>query len=307
MRSNNFKSALVKSGLAASVLLLASAVSHAQSVSLTAGPATVYLPDGSAVPMWGYSCGTVAPVGATCAALNPNAPAATASTPAGWSPVLITVPYVATGTNLTISLTNSLTFNGNNIPTSLVIVGQLGGGLGTVGSGCTSGATCTTSPDHTFAQSTATWPIVSSTVATGTPPRQGPRVQSFGTEVPVGTTPTALTWNNLKPGAYLINTARGPICDTSALLEGLKSGKLAAVGLDVLPNEPATLNDPLVAAWSANEPWIRGRTLLNPHAGFFSPDAFVDLRRKAIETAYYYLRDGKLANCVNAEFLKQRR
>ena len=111
----------------------------------------------------------------------------------------------------------------------------------------------------------------------------------------------------MKPGSYLINTARGPICDTSALLEGLKNGKLAAVGLDVLPNEPATLNDPLIAAWRANEPWIRGRMLLNPHAGFFSPDAFVDLRRKAIETAYYYLRDGKLANCVNAEFLKQRR
>src|SRR5580693_372580 len=71
MRSNNLKSALVKSGLAASVLLLASAVSHARSVSLTAGPAMVYLPDGSAVPMWGYSCGTVAPIGATCAKLNP--------------------------------------------------------------------------------------------------------------------------------------------------------------------------------------------------------------------------------------------
>ncbi|HEV7799766.1 MAG TPA: NAD(P)-dependent oxidoreductase, partial [Burkholderiales bacterium] len=44
----------------------------------------------------------------------------------------------------------------------------------------------------------------------------------------------------IKPGAYLINTARGPICDTGALLEGLKSGKLAAVGLDVLPKEPGS-------------------------------------------------------------------
>ncbi len=111
----------------------------------------------------------------------------------------------------------------------------------------------------------------------------------------------------MKPGAYLINTARGPICDTAALLEGLKSGKLAAVGLDVLPNEPATPADPLVAAWQSNEPWILGRVLLSPHSGFYSPDAFADLRRKAIETAYYYLRDGKLANCVNAEYLQRRR
>jgi phosphoglycerate dehydrogenase-like enzyme len=111
----------------------------------------------------------------------------------------------------------------------------------------------------------------------------------------------------MKPGSYLINTSRGPVCDTSALLAGLKSGKLSAVGLDVLPSEPGTTADPLVAAWQTNEPWIRGRVLLCPHAAFFSPDSLVDLRRKAIETAYYYLRDGKLVNCVNAEFLKHRR
>ena len=111
----------------------------------------------------------------------------------------------------------------------------------------------------------------------------------------------------IKPGAWLINTARGEICDTAALLAGLKSGKLAAGGLDVLPSEPLKLDDPLVAAWHANEPWIRGRVLLNPHAAFYSPDSLVDLRRKAIETAYHYLRDGKLVNCVNAEYLKKRR
>jgi phosphoglycerate dehydrogenase-like enzyme len=108
-------------------------------------------------------------------------------------------------------------------------------------------------------------------------------------------------------GAYLINTARGPICDTGALLHGLKSKKLAAVGLDVLPKEPATLDDPLVAAWNANEPWIRGRMLLNAHCGFYSPDSFVDLRTKAIETAFFYLRDGKLENCVNSAYLKNPR
>jgi D-3-phosphoglycerate dehydrogenase/C-terminal binding protein len=111
----------------------------------------------------------------------------------------------------------------------------------------------------------------------------------------------------VKPGAYLINTARGEICDTGALLEGLKSGKLQAVGLDVLPKEPGTPADPFVTAWQANEPWIRGRALLNPHAAFFSPDSIVDLRRKAIETAWFYLNEGKLTNCVNAEYLKNPR
>jgi lactate dehydrogenase-like 2-hydroxyacid dehydrogenase len=113
--------------------------------------------------------------------------------------------------------------------------------------------------------------------------------------------------NAMKQGAYLINTARGEICDTSALLEGLKSGKLAAVGLDVLPSEPASPDDPLIAAWFDNEPWIRGRMLLNPHSAFYSPDSLVDLRRKAIETAIGYLREGSMANCVNPEYLTTRR
>jgi hypothetical protein len=229
MRPNTLKSALIKSGLAASVLLLVSGLSHAQSVNLTAGPANAYLPDGSAVPMWGYSCGIA--TGASCVKLNPNAPAATSTALAGWSPVVITVPYVATGTNLTIVLTNSLTFSGNNIPTSLVIVGQLGGGLGTPGTGCTAGTTCTISPDHTFTQSTTTWPIASTPgVVTGTPPTQGPRVQSFGTEVAVGTAAT-LTWSNLRPGTYLIESGTHPSIQ----------GPMGLYGMLVVTAAPATV------------------------------------------------------------------
>lgn len=115
------------------------------------------------------------------------------------------------------------------------------------------------------------------------------------------------TVKKIKPGAYLINTSRGPVCDTGALLEGLKSNRLLAVGLDVLPKEPGQADDPLVAAWRANEPWIRGRVLLNPHAAFYSPDAYVDQRTKGVQTAYNYLRDGTLVNCVNVEYLKHRR
>src|SRR5947208_419500 len=56
MRSNNYKSVLKHAGLAATVLLLASGAAFGQ-VSLTAGPTTATLPDGAAVPMWGYTCG----------------------------------------------------------------------------------------------------------------------------------------------------------------------------------------------------------------------------------------------------------
>ena len=117
----------------------------------------------------------------------------------------------------------------------------------------------------------------------------------------------AETVAQIKPGAYLISTARGPICDTGALLEGLRSNRLLAVGLDVLPSEPATLADPLVKAWMANEPWLKGRVLLGPHSGFYSPDGLTDLRTKAAETAKLYLKDNKLINCVNSEFLKNPR
>lgn len=132
MRFSNNKTARLLTGLAASLLLLAHKPAAAQTVNLTAGATTTTLPDGQTVPMWGYTCGTAS--GALCSATNP------ATT--GWSPIVITVPYTADGsgnstTSLSITLTNSLSFTAgsatNNIPTSLVISGQLGGGLGAGG------------------------------------------------------------------------------------------------------------------------------------------------------------------------------
>jgi hypothetical protein len=226
MLYNKFKSALIKSGLA-TVLLLASGATYAQQqVNLTAGPTTTTLPDGSVVPMWGYSCAgatVIAASSATCALLNPAA-AATLTAPATWSPVVITVP---TGQDLQINLINNLTFGAtpNNIPTSLVIVGQLGGGLGTPGG-------FTLPPDHTNAQP-LTWPVAGTlpgvpAVGVGKPPTQGNRVQSFSTEVLVGT-PATLCWGTscpvptptLKPGTYLIESGTHPSIQASMGLYGI--------------------------------------------------------------------------------------
>jgi hypothetical protein len=219
----------------ASVLLLgAIAASAQQQINLTAGPSNATLPDGSVVPMWGYSCGAAATGStATCAALDPIAAAAT---PAGWSPVVITVPTGAAG-GLQINLTNNLVFaNGNSIPTSITIVGQVGGGLG-------SARTTTPSPAHDTQG--VTWPTANSG-PTNTPPPQGPRVQSFATEVaavPVGstTTPTALNWAYLKPGTYLLESGTHPSIQ----------GPMGLYGILVVTSAPAATGGVETAAGTA--------------------------------------------------------
>src|SRR6516225_5461090 len=160
MRINHFKlQATLKVGVSC-ILLFAAVMGFAQQINLTAAPTTLTLPDGTTVPMWGYNCGAVfIPSTATCANLNPHALLATTTTPAGWSPIVITVPVNATGaTSLTINLTNNLLFQpptptggtapaANGIPTSIVIVGQVGGGLGVLAQ-----RTTTPSPSHAGAE-----------------------------------------------------------------------------------------------------------------------------------------------------------
>src|SRR3989475_1816815 len=203
MRTNNMKVILKAALRALCILPFAAVVALGQQqVNLTAGPATATLPDGSAVPMWGYSCGAaVTGSTATCAALDP---AVTSLTPTVWSPIVITIPYTesapgVSSTNLTVNLTNSLPAS---VPeTSLVIVGQLGGGLGTT-------ASSVSSPPH--ATQVVTWPIAGDTTgATNSPPPQGNRVQSFSTPVAPGVT-APLTWSSLKPGTYLIESGTHP-------------------------------------------------------------------------------------------------
>jgi hypothetical protein len=209
----------------------------AQQVNLTAGPTTATLPDGSVVPMWGYSCGAVVTGStATCAAANPNAAGS-------WSPVLITVP---TGTDLTINLTNSLSFsNGNRVPTSIMIVGQLGGGLGKA-------ATSTPSPSHNNQPST--WPIANNG-SVFTPPAQGPRVQSFSTEAKVGAVAATLTWTAPRPGTYLLESGTHPSIQATMGLIGVVVVTAAPSGGGTGTAYPATGSVPAVT-YNAEIPLI---------------------------------------------------
>src|SRR5579863_9304001 len=96
MHMNSLKAMINTVVRGAAVLLLAAgAASAQQQINLTAAPLTATLPDGNAVPMWGYNCGAVvAGSTATCRPLH-------TITAGQWSPVVITIPA---GQALTINL-----------------------------------------------------------------------------------------------------------------------------------------------------------------------------------------------------------
>jgi glycerate dehydrogenase len=73
----------------------------------------------------------------------------------------------------------------------------------------------------------------------------------------------------LKPSAILINASRGPVVDEAALLDALRSGHLAGVGLDVLATEPPPPNHPLL---DSAAPWA-GRLIVTPHLAWGTVEA----------------------------------
>ena len=94
----------------------------------------------------------------------------------------------------------------------------------------------------------------------------------------------------MRPGAVLINTARGPLVDEQALLEALDSGHIAAAGLDVVESEPLE-NERL-----RQHPNI----LFTPHTAFYSVEGYNELRTKTAEEVRRILLGEPPRNPVNA-------
>ncbi len=67
----------------------------------------------------------------------------------------------------------------------------------------------------------------------------------------------------MKPTAIIVNTSRGPIIDTPALVEALKAGRIAGAGIDVYDDEPVPADAPIRSC---------PRTVLTPHLGYVSYD-----------------------------------
>jgi glyoxylate reductase len=77
----------------------------------------------------------------------------------------------------------------------------------------------------------------------------------------------------MKDGVYIVNTARGRIIDQTALVEALKSGKIAAAGLDVFEEEPLDPGSPLASM---------DNVVLTPHLAASSEEA---MERMAVQVA----------------------
>jgi lactate dehydrogenase-like 2-hydroxyacid dehydrogenase len=101
-----------------------------------------------------------------------------------------------------------------------------------------------------------------------------------------------------KHGMSLVNTARGPVVDWAAFSAAFRDGVVASAGFDVLPDEPLDRNDPLLAAWIANDSAVRDRLVITPHAAFYSLEAMAEMRRKAAEEALRVLRGEAAFNRV---------
>lgn len=93
----------------------------------------------------------------------------------------------------------------------------------------------------------------------------------------------------MKPGVRLINAARGGIYNEEALVEGLKSGKLGGVALDVFLEEPCT-NSPLFGM---------PNVLCTPHLGASTEEAQTQVAIEAVELLINYFTKGEVRHAVN--------
>jgi len=102
----------------------------------------------------------------------------------------------------------------------------------------------------------------------------------------------------MKPSAYLINVARGPIVHEPALIEALRARRIAGAALDVFTNEPVENDNPLLAM---------DNVIVTPHALCWTDECFGNIAREGFGGLVSLARGVAPANVVNREVLSHPR
>ena len=101
----------------------------------------------------------------------------------------------------------------------------------------------------------------------------------------------AAAFAKMKKGAFLINTARGPLVDEAALVAALDAGQLGGAALDVVTTEPLAKDSPLMG---------RDNVILTPHTAFYSVEALEELQTKCASNVARVLSGEKAVYPISA-------
>jgi phosphoglycerate dehydrogenase-like enzyme len=103
--------------------------------------------------------------------------------------------------------------------------------------------------------------------------------------------------SRMKTDAVLVNTSRGAIVDEAALVEALRTGGLAAAGLDVFATEPVAADNPLLRL---------DNVVLTPHVTWYTADTMRRYLQHAVDNCRRLRDGGALANVVNGILVPNR-
>ncbi len=98
-------------------------------------------------------------------------------------------------------------------------------------------------------------------------------------------------FSKMKKGAYVVNTARGPLIDEPALVAALDSGQVGGAGLDVVAAEPLAKDLPLLG---------RDNVIISPHTAFYSIEALDELQTKCASDVARVLSGEKAVYPISA-------